>query len=70
MTEEVFEKNLILSDPNLEVSLLGNQERFIPVLEEGMNVKVLPFGERITIKGSKKSSRTNLRSTEDFIKKF
>lgn len=53
MTEEVFEKNLILSDPNLEVSLLGNQERFIPVLEEGMNVKVLPFGERITIKGSK-----------------
>lgn len=55
MTEEVFEKNLILSDPNLEVSLLGNQERFIPVLEEGMNVKVLPFGERITIKGSKKA---------------
>jgi phosphate starvation-inducible PhoH-like protein len=53
VTEEVFEKNLILSDPNLEVSLLGNQERFIPVLEEGMNVKVLPFGERITIKGSK-----------------
>lgn len=55
MAEEVFEKNLILSDPNLEVSLLGNQERFIPVLEEGMNVKVLPFGERITIKGSKKA---------------
>ncbi|MCI1285973.1 MAG: PhoH family protein [Pediococcus pentosaceus] len=55
MTEEVFEKNLILSNPNLEVSLLGNQERFIPVLEEGMNVKVLPFGERITIKGSKKA---------------
>ncbi|MDD1387644.1 PhoH family protein [Pediococcus pentosaceus] len=55
MTEEVFEKNLILSDPNLEVSLLGNQERFIPVLEEGLNVKVLPFGERITIKGSKKA---------------
>ncbi|MBF7121442.1 PhoH family protein [Pediococcus pentosaceus] len=55
MTEEVFEKNLILSDPNLEVSLLGNQERFIPVLEEGMNVKILPFGERITIKGSKKA---------------
>jgi phosphate starvation-inducible PhoH-like protein len=55
VTEEVFEKNLILSDPNLEVSLLGNQERFIPVLEEGMNVKVLPFGERITIKGSKKA---------------
>lgn len=55
MTEEVFEKNLILSDPNLEVSLLGNQERFIPVLEEGMNVQVLPFGERITIKGSKKA---------------
>ncbi|MCL3858115.1 PhoH family protein [Pediococcus pentosaceus] len=55
MTEEVFEKNLILSDPNLEVSLLGNQERFISVLEEGMNVKVLPFGERITIKGSKKA---------------
>jgi phosphate starvation-inducible PhoH-like protein len=55
VTEEVFEKNLILSDPNLEVSLLGNQERFIPVLEEGLNVKVLPFGERITIKGSKKA---------------
>jgi phosphate starvation-inducible PhoH-like protein len=55
VTEEVFEKNLILSNPNLEVSLLGNQERFIPVLEEGMNVKVLPFGERITIKGSKKA---------------
>jgi phosphate starvation-inducible PhoH-like protein len=55
VTEEVFEKTLILSDPNLEVSLFGNQERFIPVLEEGMNVKILPFGERITIKGAKEA---------------
>ncbi|MCH9266903.1 PhoH family protein [Pediococcus acidilactici] len=52
MSEELFEKNLILSDPNLEMSLLGNQERFVPIIEEGMNVKVLPFGERITIKGA------------------
>ena len=52
MSEELFEKNLILSDPNLEMSLLGNQERFVPIIEEGMNVKVLPFGERITVKGA------------------
>mgnify|MGYP005983487209 FL=1 len=64
MTEEVFEKSLILSDPNLEVSLLGNQERFIPVLEEGMNVKVLPFGERITIKGAKQA----VEQTYDVLK--
>ncbi|TLQ04925.1 phosphate starvation-inducible protein PhoH [Pediococcus stilesii] len=63
MTEEVFEKNLILSDPNLEISLLGNQERFIPILEEGMNVKILPFGERITIKGTKK----NVDETYDIL---
>lgn len=63
MTEEVFEKNLILSDPNLEISLLGNQERFIPILEEGMNVKILPFGERITIKGAKK----NVDETYDIL---
>jgi phosphate starvation-inducible PhoH-like protein len=64
VTEEVFEKSLILSDPNLEVSLLGNQERFIPVLEEGMNVKVLPFGERITIKGAKQA----VEQTYDVLK--
>ncbi|WP_444964674.1 PhoH family protein [Pediococcus pentosaceus] len=68
MTEEVFEKNLILSDPNLEVSLLGNQERFIPVLEEGMNVKVLPFGERITIKGSKKAVEQTYEVLETLLK--
>ncbi|MBF7125928.1 PhoH family protein [Pediococcus pentosaceus] len=68
MTEEVFEKNLILSDPNLEVSLLGNQERFIPVLEEGMNVKVLPFGERITIKGSKKAAEQTYEVLKTLLK--
>ncbi|AEV95221.1 PhoH family protein [Pediococcus claussenii] len=53
MTEDVFEKQIILSDPSLEVSLLGNQERFVPIIEEGMGVDIHPFGEKISIKGSK-----------------
>lgn len=53
MTEDVFEKQIILSDPSLEVSLLGNQERFVPIIEEGMDVAIHPFGEKISIKGSK-----------------
>lgn len=51
MTEQSYEKQLILSNPNLERSLLGDQEKFVPILEEGLNVHILPFGEQITVQG-------------------
>ena len=64
MSETEFEKKLILSDASLEMSLLGNQEEFSKLLEEGLDVQILPFGEEITIKGQK----DNVEKTFDILK--
>lgn len=40
-----------LSQPEYQVSLLGIQDQFVPMLEEGMDVVINPFGDVIKITG-------------------
>ncbi len=45
------EKEFILANPEREISLLGAQDQFVSLLEEGLNVTVNPFGTTIKVAG-------------------
>lgn len=46
-----IEKTFRVSNPEVEVGLLGTQDQFVKLLEEGMGVSISPFGEDLKIKG-------------------
>ena len=35
-----------IDNPQVEVGLLGTQDKYVALIEEGMNVQVNPFGTR------------------------
>ncbi|WP_412990239.1 PhoH family protein [Pediococcus siamensis] len=49
--QKEIEKEFLLSNPSEEMSLLGNQDKFVQIIEEGMDVAIHPFGEKITVTG-------------------
>lgn len=53
--QNAVEKEFLLSNPSEEMSLLGNQDKFVHILEEGMNVSIRPFGEKINVSGQEQA---------------
>jgi phosphate starvation-inducible PhoH-like protein len=53
LTEESasYERTFHVSNPETEVGLLGTQDKFVALLEEGMGVSINPFGEDLKISG-------------------
>lgn len=45
------EKEYILANPEQEVAILGAQDQFVTLLEEGLDVTVKPFGNSIKVTG-------------------
>lgn len=45
------EQTFAVSEPSLQVGLLGPQDQFVNLLEQGMNVSIHPFGGELRIKG-------------------
>ncbi|GAA3613851.1 PhoH family protein [Secundilactobacillus similis DSM 23365 = JCM 2765] len=45
------EKEFILENPEQEVQILGAQDQFIAILEEGLSVTIRPFGNSIKVAG-------------------
>ena len=53
MTENTtIEKEYILARPEDEVALLGAQDQFVTILEEGLQVTIKPFGNVIKVSGA------------------
>ncbi|QEA32306.1 PhoH family protein [Secundilactobacillus malefermentans] len=53
MTENIdVEKEYILEKPEQSVALLGTEDMFVTLLEEGMNVEIKPFGASIKVSGA------------------
>lgn len=50
-TTNSFEKTFRVSSPEIEIGLLGTQDQFVKLLEEGMTVSIRPFGEELKISG-------------------
>jgi phosphate starvation-inducible PhoH-like protein len=48
---EEIEQTFQITSPELEVALLGVQDKFVSLYEQGMNVTINPFGDNIRIKG-------------------
>ena len=48
---EEIEQTFQISSPESEVALLGIQDKFVSLYEQGMNVTVNPFGNNLKIKG-------------------
>lgn len=46
-----YEKTFHVSNPEIEIGLLGTQDKFVSLLEEGMSVTINPFGEDLKISG-------------------
>lgn len=49
--KEEIEQTFQITSPELEVALLGVQDKFVSLYEQGMNVTINPFGDNIKIKG-------------------
>ncbi|MCW3777404.1 PhoH family protein [Levilactobacillus namurensis] len=47
----MIEKEYILENPNDEAALLGAQDQFVTLLEEGLSVTIRPFGNSIKVSG-------------------
>jgi len=53
LTENIdVEKEYILEKPEQSVALLGTEDMFVTLLEEGMNVEIKPFGASIKVSGA------------------
>ncbi|MBB1086481.1 PhoH family protein [Limosilactobacillus fastidiosus] len=48
---EEIEQTFQITSPELEVAILGIQDKFVSLYEQGMNVTINPFGDNIKIKG-------------------
>lgn len=48
----IIEKEYILEKPEQSVALLGTQDMYVAILEEGMHVEIKPFGASIKVSGS------------------
>ena len=48
---EEIEQTFQITSPELEVALLGVQDKFVSLYEQGMEVTINPFGDNIKIKG-------------------
>ncbi|MBD7894640.1 PhoH family protein [Limosilactobacillus sp. Sa3CUN2] len=48
---EEIEQTFQITSPELEVALLGVQDKFVSLYEQGMNVTINPFGDNLKIKG-------------------
>ncbi|MBY7146907.1 phosphate starvation-inducible protein PhoH, partial [Levilactobacillus brevis] len=73
MTENTtIEKEYILERPEDEVALLGVQDQFVTLLEEGLNVTVKPFGNSIKVAGAAEAvdqTLNILRNMSDLLAK-
>ena len=49
--EELIEKEFQLANPNLQLGLFGINDSNLRLLEEGNNVLIKPFGDRIKVEG-------------------
>ena len=48
---ETLAVNFQIDSPEIEVALLGTQDKYVALLEEGMNVSINPFGNQLRIQG-------------------
>lgn len=49
--EKEFAVNFAIANPDQQVALLGTQDKYLALLEEGMNVTINPFGDQLQIQG-------------------
>ncbi len=67
-----IEKEYILERPEDEVGLLGTQDQFVTILEEGQNVVIKPFGNSIKVSGAAEAVNQTLailRNMSDLLAK-
>ncbi|MEY8441351.1 PhoH family protein [Lactobacillaceae bacterium 24-114] len=46
-----IEQTFQIESPEIEVGLLGTQDRFVSLIEQGMDVEIRPFGENLKVAG-------------------
>lgn len=50
--EKEIAVNFAIASPDLQVALLGTQDKYLALLEEGLNVTINPFGDQLKIQGA------------------
>lgn len=51
MAENTFEKTFVLGAPDEAITMAGINDQHFKLIEEGLNVKILPFGQELRISG-------------------
>lgn len=56
-----------IEDPQIEVGLLGAQDKYVALLEEGMNVTINPFGDELKISGDQEDVHLTVDVLEQLV---
>ncbi len=54
-TTQPTEQKFKISNPKVEAMLLGTQDKYVTVMEEGLDVTVAPFGDQLNISGTEEN---------------
>lgn len=65
-TEQIT-KEFIVSDPNELLQIVGTQDEFVTILEEGMDVSINVFGNSMRISGTEDLVKTTIHILENIL---
>lgn len=54
-TTQPTEQKFKISNPKVEAMLLGTQDKYVTVMEEGLDVTIAPFGDQLNISGTEEN---------------
>ena len=56
-----------IENPQVEVGLLGTQDKYVALFEEGMNVTVNPFGNELKISGEQEDVHLTIQVLQELV---
>ena len=56
-----------IENPQVEVGLLGTQDKYVAIFEEGMNVTINPFGNELKISGEQEDVHLTIQVLQELV---
>ena len=58
--QKTIEQTFQIESPEIEVGLLGTQDKFVSLIEQGMDVEIRPFGENLKVSGQEEDVKLTI----------
>lgn len=58
--QKTIEQTFQIESPEIEVGLLGTRDKFVSLIEQGMDVEIRPFGENLKVSGQEEDVKLTI----------